>query len=236
MKIILNSLWGKFGQRGNMKQSKICYDPKDFYSLLTNPRLEITDMFQCPKNKGVMELYYREIESTSKEPPNTNVYIACFTTCHARLKLYDVLSTLGDKVLYYDTDSVIYRHPKNTPTLTRGDYLGELTNELNDDDRYITEFVSTGPKSYCYRDNSNRVSCKFKGISKTLFNLEIIGLETMLECIQKGKVHNIEGAKNLVFQLDRFGNITTDYEMKIFRMVYDKRSIGADYYTYPWGY
>ena len=32
---------------------------------------------------------------------NTNIYIACFTTSHARLMLYDKLDYLKDKVLYF---------------------------------------------------------------------------------------------------------------------------------------
>ena len=39
---------------------------------------------------------------------NTNVYIACFTTSHARLMLYNKLDYLNEKVLYFDTDSIIY--------------------------------------------------------------------------------------------------------------------------------
>lgn len=36
-------------------------------------------------------------------------FIAAFTTCNARLKLYESLDTLQHQVLYYDTDSVIYK-------------------------------------------------------------------------------------------------------------------------------
>ena len=36
---------------------------------------------------------------------NTNIYIACFTTSHARLMLYNKLDYLNEKVLYFDTDS-----------------------------------------------------------------------------------------------------------------------------------
>lgn len=39
----------------------------------------------------------------------TNVFIAAFTTSHARLKLYDAMDALKERVLYYDTESVIYR-------------------------------------------------------------------------------------------------------------------------------
>lgn len=236
MKIILNSLWGKFGQRGNMTQSKICMEANDFYSLVLNDRFEIHDMFQCPSNPQVMELLYTEKENTAQEPQSTNVYLACFTTCHARLQLFATLKTLGRAVLYYDTDSVIYVRPKDTlaPVQT-GKYLGDLTNELcNDGSRWITEFVSTGPKSYSYQDNEGRIVCKFKGVTKTLHNLSIVNLKSMVECIQEGTVQ--VGAKNLIFQLDRHGHIQTKYQMKVFRMVYDKRWIGSDYVTFPWGY
>ena len=39
---------------------------------------------------------------------NTNIYIACFTTSHVRLMLYDKLDYLNEKVLYFDADSIIY--------------------------------------------------------------------------------------------------------------------------------
>ena len=54
---------------------------------------------------------------------NTNIYIACFTTSHVRLTLYDKLSYLQDRVLYFDTDSIIYKDDgrKNIET---GDMLG----------------------------------------------------------------------------------------------------------------
>lgn len=34
---------------------------------------------------------------------NTNVAIAAYTTCHARLHLYSFIEQLGDRVLYFDT-------------------------------------------------------------------------------------------------------------------------------------
>ena len=37
---------------------------------------------------------------------DTNIFIAGFTTSHARIMLYEVLDKLGDHVLGYDTDSV----------------------------------------------------------------------------------------------------------------------------------
>ncbi|GFX12399.1 uncharacterized protein TNCV_1035861 [Trichonephila clavipes] len=36
---------------------------------------------------------------------STNIFIAAFTTCHARLKLYSEIEKLNESVLYFDTDS-----------------------------------------------------------------------------------------------------------------------------------
>ena len=45
-------------------------------------------------------------------------------------------------MLYFDTDSVIYVSPTGQHLLPLGDFLGDLTDELNGG--YITEFVSGG--------------------------------------------------------------------------------------------
>lgn len=237
-KLVLVALWGKFGQRGNMTQSKICLTAKDFYALVLNERYDISGLFRCPGNPDVVELLYCEKDFTATEPRNTNVYVACFTTCHARLRLYDVLSKLGRRVLYYDTDSVIYIQSIHDECSIRlGAYLGDLTDELcSDGTRYITEFVSTGPKSYSYRDNDNNVKCKFKGVTKTLYNINLINFKSMLECVEGGIYHTVEGVENLLFIKDRFGRVKTDYVPKVFRMVYDKRWIRSDYVTFPFGF
>ena len=58
---------------------------------------------------------------------NTNVVIAAFCTSYARLKLWGIMNKLGKRVLYHDTDSIIFS-VKNTdkyiPPL--GEHLGNL--------------------------------------------------------------------------------------------------------------
>ena len=123
----------------------------------------------------------------------------------------------------------------DTVRLYVGDYLGDLTDELGGGGRYVKEFVSTGPKSYCYRDNSDRCVFKFKGIMKTLHNLKEVNFESMLRCINEGCV--LQGVKQLIFTRDRHGRIKTTTQPKNFRMVYDKRWIHGDTkVTYPFGY
>ena len=73
-----------------------------------------------------------------------------YTTCQARLKLYEILDKLDRRVLYYDTDSVIYISREGQWEPEIGDYLGELTDEL-EENNHIVWLVSGGPKNYAYR-------------------------------------------------------------------------------------
>ena len=61
----------------------------------------------------------------------TNVFVEAFTTCYARLKLYRYLHQLQHQVLYYDTDSVIYKWCAGQPMIPTGDFLGDMTDELD---------------------------------------------------------------------------------------------------------
>ena len=71
----------------------------------------------------------------------TNVFLATFTTAQARLRLYEVLEKLDRKVVYFDTDSVVYVIKEGEEEPPVGDFLGEL------DGKHIVEFVSASPKN-----------------------------------------------------------------------------------------
>jgi len=89
------------------------------------------------------------------------------------LKLYKALERLGDRVLYYDTDSVVYvaRAGEDPNVLMPlGKYLGDWTNELGKDkynygDLWIDTWGSLGPKSYGYELNTKETEFKSKGFS-----------------------------------------------------------------------
>ena len=74
------------------------------------------------------------------------MFIVAFTTSQARLKLYGALDTLKERVLYYNTDSVIYRWKPGQVDLPLDEFLGEFTDEVSGDP--IVEFVSGGAKNY----------------------------------------------------------------------------------------
>ena len=62
--------------------------------------------------------------------PSTNliIFVACFTTCWARLRFCEALDHLQDLILYFDTDSVLFvEYPGNPPIHSPlGAFLGGL--------------------------------------------------------------------------------------------------------------
>ncbi|CAC5393300.1 unnamed protein product [Mytilus coruscus] len=117
-------------------------------------------------DENIVLTEYKEKEEYSKPNPSVNVYIALFTTAHARLKLYELLDILQERVLYMDTDSCIYNDDgseacKKVENMM-GSKLGDLTDEIvsKHNANHIKQFISAGPKDYSMKlDTEKLVSC-----------------------------------------------------------------------------
>ena len=127
-KLMLNSFWGKFGERANKPKTEQIQNPVDLYNILHDPAVELSTLRVC--NDDVLEAVYSQTQENVVPSVKTNIFIAAFTTCHARLKLYSYLNRLQKQVLYYDTDSVIYPCLPDQPRIPPGDFLGDMTDEL----------------------------------------------------------------------------------------------------------
>ena len=136
-------------------------EPKQFFHYLYSSEFEVTDARLV--NDETVEVHYKNNEEFEEQNNKVNIVIAAFTTAYARLKLYDLLDLLQERILYYDTDSVVFVHEPGKPEPPMGDYLGDLTDELDGD--YITTFVSGGPKNYAYVTNNNKSVTKIRGIT-----------------------------------------------------------------------
>ena len=152
-KLCLNSLWGKFGQRSNMSRMKYVTEVSEFYEILLDDELDNLSIQFI--NDDMIQMTYNFESQFVDNSKNTNIYIVCFTTNHARLMLYNKLNNLQEKVLYFDTDSIIYVD-NSTKNVKTGDMLGDMTDEISG--KGITNFVSRGPESYSfiYRDNEQK--------------------------------------------------------------------------------
>ncbi|CAH3045654.1 unnamed protein product, partial [Porites lobata] len=190
----------------------------------------------------ILEAVYTSVQDNAVKGTKTNIFIAAFTTCHARLKLYESLDTLQQQVLYYDTDSVVYKWRPGQPSIATGDFLGDMTDELEGD--VITEFVSGGAKNYGYQTRGGKVVCKVRGFTLNVRGSAILNFQTMKENILSELDSPQESRRNL--------NITNPYyfkrdleekriqvvpRVKQYGLVFDKRVIEVTTRSsYPYGY
>ena len=212
-------------------------EPKDLYAYLDSDQYEVKDAQMI--NDNTVEIQYIEKEGFIEENDKVNIVIAAFTTAYARLKLYDLLDLLQERVLYYDTDSVVYVHEPGKPDPPLGDYLGDLTDELKGD--YITTFISGGPKNYGYVTNTGEAILKIRGITLTYDATKTININVMRDFVEHFVNYHIHERVtiNIPYKITRDRkerNIVTKRTKKDYRIVYNKRVVKENYETVPYGY
>lgn len=218
-----------------------CTQAHELLYLLHDPLKEISSVNIL--STELLEVVYKRMDEDADKGTKTNIFIAAFTTCQARLKLYESLEVLGDRVLYYDTDSIIDTWKPSQADIPLGDYLGDMTNELEDDD-YITEFVSGGAKNYGYVTKHGKITCKVRG-----FSLDYRGLLQLNYQIMKGNIleeilHPLdERRKTMVVNPTHFVRdpvqklIRTETQTKKYSLVFDKRVLEpGTFKSFPYGY
>ena len=247
-KLLLVNFWGKWGQRENQLQTVFVDNLATLSEIMVDPYKEIHD-FQLI-NETILLLQYRQVKEVGFGGKKSNVFIAAFTTCFARLKLYEELQRLGSRVLYMDTDSLIYvsRDGDYEPKL--GDYLGEFTNELTckavgckkidcKERHYIAEFLSAGPKNYSYRTDIGTSNCKVRGFTLNKTNSLLINFDFMKELVITPDGTNISRTITEPTKITRHKTKSVIYNRplsKTYKKVYDKRVILPNYETRPYGF
>ncbi|XP_032241520.2 uncharacterized protein LOC116620088 [Nematostella vectensis] len=232
-KMALNCMWGKFGEQTNPRRTQYVDEAKDFFALLLDDHIEVTDVLIV--NDDMLQVHYKMSEEFQRAKPHTSVVVAAVTTCWARLELYKLLYRLGERCLYHDTDSVIFTQRPGEWEPPLGDHLGELTSELAGGD-FIDHFASTGPKSYGYTTYSGKTECKVKGLHLNLRTSEKVNFGTMLDLLEDdiGGVRRVELPHTI--QRDTLKKtlhtVTTE---KTFKVVYNKR-VRRGMRTYPYGH
>ena len=85
-KLMLNSFWGKFGQRSNLIQSTYTDDPVTFFDMMTSDKQDIKNVRFVSNEAVQLDWCYNDdfVAASSR----TNVVIAAYTTAQARLKLF----------------------------------------------------------------------------------------------------------------------------------------------------
>jgi DNA polymerase elongation subunit (family B) len=147
-KLLLNSLWGKFAQRNRLSKTVVftAENVGDYFALFVSPSTEVSQII--PICDGVIRVCYTEKRDFVRENANSNTVVALYTTAIARMRLLSYLDNIlkqpGCTVLYTDTDSVMFKHPRNVAILESGRYLGEMSEEYCGFE--IEKFIAAGPK------------------------------------------------------------------------------------------
>jgi hypothetical protein len=209
---------------------------KEFYELLTSPGTEVTNLIF--PNDDVVRVSWKYSENIAAGK-NVNVAVAAYVTTQARLKLYEYLRELGESILYCYTDSVIFAQNIQPQRVKTGDYLGDLTDELEEfgSDSYIQEFVSGGPKNYefslfCPSTRKHTIKCKVKGITLYYENSKVVNFTALRHMILEDDtplhVHNPKKIKR-----KHGGVVVSEAETKAYKVVFKKRRLMENFDTLP---
>jgi hypothetical protein len=250
-KLALNSFWGKFGQRNNLDQLEYITHPEQLRAYLLDETKEIVSL--CFPSEEIAQVQWRNGEDFIEPTITGNPFIAAYTTAQARLKLYSYLEALDRRVLYFDTDSVIYVTEPGQSELPTGEFLGDLTDEIavHGSGSYINEFVSAGPKNYAYtvvNVSGQQVGgcCKVKGLTLNSKNAANVNFESMKRMVINSSRNKTSGGKeeeeekvvmtDMRISRTKEHQVVTRPEKKTWRVVYNKRQLQSDLSTLPWGY
>ena len=208
--------------------------------LMTDETVSVSDLVHLNEDMLAM-VWTKKEESFDNPPPHVNMVMGAYTTSQARLKLYTVLEKLQRRVLYFDTDSVIFTQKDGEYEPPTGDFLGDLKCET--DGEPITAFVSGGPKNYAYKLASGKSVCKIRGFTLGSFNSTLLNFDTITDMVLNGGIEtgaSVDALNPFNVRSDRGGNLRStggDGGSKKYRLVYDKRIVMPDgVSTLPYGW
>jgi hypothetical protein len=234
-KLMLNSFWGRYAMNSNKMQVKFISKINEWYELITDDKYEIHDIDFT--SEETVTVFYKIKEDFNEGSNQVNVVIASFVTAYARLKLYSELEKISNRVIYFDTDSIIYISNGVDYEPKLGDYLGELTNEIDSKNgNHIVEIICAGPKNYAYELDTGFQKCVIKGFTLNYISSLKLNFSSMKDMVLNNNKDTIK-VDQLKFIRDKSNwNIQTGIIQKLYSFVYDKRIIKNNLDTMPYGY
>ena len=237
-------MWGKFSQKNKFTRREYVDDIKTFYEIVLNKNIENLSVAIIDDN--LIYVTYEEKDESIKPSFNTNIYVGCFTTSNARLRLYEMLDKLNQHVCYCDTDSIVYIENETTKKIVEpylGDSLGQWTDELNGG--HITYWNCAQPKDYGYILDNGDVKGKCKGFRVSAETEEKMTFEERTKLI-KGQTNTVNiNYDQFVIQkdlqnIDWHAGVITKSMTKQWNFKFDKRivvQIDDDYVdSLPYGF
>ena len=238
-KTLLNCGWGKHCQRPYLPKMTIMnYDEFDaaFFENLDSQTIQL---------KSITEVGNTTLVTTIDNGLNTNAnfhktYIPAgvFVPSYGRVTLYAQMMALGDRVLYHDTDSIIYIYDPEKYNIPQSPLWGDWDEE-DISKKGITSFVSLGPKSYGIRAPGQDI-LKLKGLSikhshRSLVNFDL--LKEQIDTYARGDHMTTEVPQmNFVYKPGKGIKTTKSLKKLEFSIDALKGFIGPDFKVFPLGY
>ncbi|KAG1657413.1 hypothetical protein GQR58_023391 [Nymphon striatum] len=196
----------------------------------SDPNKIVTD-FKVITDDMIM-LVHTNRKSALTSPKFANVPVASLTTAYARLNLYSVIENLDERLLYFDTDSLIYIDRKGEWSPATGPFLGELKDEVPGDS--IIEFAAAGPKNYAYITLKGKSVCKVRGITLNHDNTKLINLQKMKQLIDDHQLY-VDVPETRFVRSKKDFSIRNVETSKRYKLTYTKRMLVLDFTTLPYG-
>jgi len=229
-----------------LEQLEYFADPHAYFKLVFDPSVIVTSIAMISEN--LIGVTYKRHDDFVEVMNNTNPVIAAYTTVHARLKLYEYIEKLGNRGLYFDTDSIIYLSDLYTDQyeVRVGWHLGEMTNELKEygKNAYISEFASGGPKNYAYKvedteNGQDQFAIKVRGITLSKVTSKRVNFKSLRRLVKQLVKNNTKEEVIIVnnrIERAKRGKIVTKTCSKTFPVIYDKRIVRKNYTTVLYGW
>jgi DNA polymerase family B len=171
-KILLNSLYGRFGMDDNFPTINIIH--KDYYPDFENKFID--QIMEKIEIDDYMLVFFNSSNSLieDQEEHNVSVGIAAAITAYARIHMSQFKNNPKINLYYTDTDS-IYTDSELDSSLISNKILGKLKLE-----NVCNKAIFLGPKLYCLLTESGQFIHKVKGLNRNIM-LEFKDFEILLE-------------------------------------------------------
>jgi DNA polymerase elongation subunit (family B) len=161
-KLLLNSLYGRFGMIGSFPDITIFNSKKSYLKFEKSHADEILDVIELGDKILIMHRSEEKDLQTNLygnlETHNVNVAVASAITAYARIHMTQFKNNLDYNLYYSDTDSIYIDKPLSKD-LVNSKVLGQMKLE-----NIINQAVFLAPKVYYLETEDNKVIYKVKGL------------------------------------------------------------------------
>ncbi|KAK3915759.1 putative DNA polymerase [Frankliniella fusca] len=240
-KLILNSFWGKLGERTLRSQTTFVKSYAALAKLAEDATITVSSII--PYGDDVLQVCYTPHKDMEDSMPTTSLVHAAFTTCHGRMMLYEYLSVVDQRALYHDTDSICFISKPGHPEPPLGEYLGCLSDQLKDDygpGSVATHFLAAGAKNYGYKVavggslNNIKTIVKIRGISINSSCSDTVNFENLRSMIRGESERTVVNIPAQIARVSKW-RIVTRPSSKIWRVCLTKRR-RLERLTVPYGF